>query len=426
MYEELKGKVLLLLGGNLEKEDIRKFADINQITLIAVGNNPNADYCKIADEYYDINSTDGPEMINFINAHHVDGVFMGGNEQVIGSATEYLNELGLPCYCTNDQWNMIQNKGNFKKLCQKAGLPVAERFLSVQCVSENDYPVITKPIDGAGSEGFSVCRNREELQAGYEKAKEASFDGDVLIEKFLPNKSVVVIYTFSDGKMYYSGMENKIPVHYEKQGSFVAGIHLFESKCANEFRELFEEKLKSMFLSIGIKEGTVWMEVFHKNGEYYFNEAGYRYSGSSTPYPIDYLHGINQVYSDLLFSLTGRSNLYGNPPLVSEDIERGKHYCILPVHMKPGTVCSIEGIDAIEEFKECVKVIRKKNVGSIVKDTGSVDQVFCFIHFIFGSEVELRNTIRGIYQELKAFDQNGENLIHNMLSLESADINVEG
>ena len=199
---ELAGKRLLILGGNLEKEDIKRFAQKNRIELVAAGNNPSADYCKIADEYYNINSTDADAMLSFLSEKEIDGVYLGGNEVVINSATKYLASTDYACYCTNEQWRAIQNKGNFKKLCDDFGLPVARRYKRIDDVKECDFPVITKPVDGSGSRGFSVCRNTEELIRGYSIASEVSFDGEVLIEKFLPNKSVVVIYTFSDGKMY--------------------------------------------------------------------------------------------------------------------------------------------------------------------------------------------------------------------------------
>ena len=64
-----------------------------------------------------------------------------------------------------------------------------------------------------------------------------------------------------------------------------------------------------MFKSIGLYEGSIWIEVFHDGDEYYFNEVGYRYGGSISVYPIDYLSGINQIYRDLYYAIvvsTGR------------------------------------------------------------------------------------------------------------------------
>ena len=73
-----------------------------------------------------------------------------------------------------------------------------------ESVSDMDFPVITKPADGSGSHGFSVCRSRFELDRGYSYAMDNSPTGTVIIEQFVPNESIVVIYTVSEGKLLFS------------------------------------------------------------------------------------------------------------------------------------------------------------------------------------------------------------------------------
>ena len=136
-------------------------------------------------------------------------------------ACKYLNELGMPCYCTKEQWDFLENKANFKTLCEQFGLPMAKRYQYPTI--DHDYaqivfPVITKPTDGSGSNGFSVGNNLEELRKGYETAKKESPSGRAIVEKFVKNDSVVAFYTFSNGKMFFSGIEEKFPIHYEEQG----------------------------------------------------------------------------------------------------------------------------------------------------------------------------------------------------------------
>lgn len=112
---ELKGKRLLVLGGSLWKEAIKDFADENDITIIATGNDHSAGIFEIADESYDIDSTNSEEMKKLIIDKKIDGVYMGGSEAVISTACQYINELGLPCYCTKEQWDFLEIKLNLKK-----------------------------------------------------------------------------------------------------------------------------------------------------------------------------------------------------------------------------------------------------------------------------------------------------------------------
>jgi len=352
---------------------------------------------------------------------------MGGSEQVIAVACEYLMELGLPCYCTKKQWNYLQNKSNFKDLCVRNGLPVVPKYeVTNESISiPNDaYPVITKPADGCGSSGFSLCLNQEELSKGYAIAREASDSGSVVVEKFVKNDSVVVFYTFSNGKAYFSGLENKYPVRYEQQGSYVAGVFLFESSFVSEFRENFDQKVEKMFQSIGLTEGSAWIEVFHDGSNYYFNEVGYRYGGSVSIYPVDYFYNINQVAADIFYALTGESCINGHLSLIGDRVKRKKHYCIYPLHIRPGKISSISGVDELLSRDNFVVVPTTKIVGDTVKSTGTVGQIFAFVHFVFDTLDDCKEAIQIIHETIKVLDENGENLTNRMLDFDARSITL--
>ena len=106
--EELKGKRLLLLGSNVWRDIIKRFADEYGVTLLFAGNN-TGHLGEIVDEVYNVNSIDHDAMKDFIKTHEVDGVYMGGSELVISHACQYLNELNIPCYCTKEQWKCLQD-----------------------------------------------------------------------------------------------------------------------------------------------------------------------------------------------------------------------------------------------------------------------------------------------------------------------------
>ena len=159
--KDLSGKRLLLLGGSIWKDAIKQFAEEHRLTLIATGNDMSAGIFEISQEKYNVNSTDIDGMKKLIKEKNIDGVYLGGSESVIAAACQYVNDLKKPCYCTKEQWNFLQNKSNFKDLCIKFGLPVVPKYAvtdkNIDSIAKSiDFPVITKPIDGCGSNGFSV------------------------------------------------------------------------------------------------------------------------------------------------------------------------------------------------------------------------------------------------------------------------------
>ena len=379
MKKNLANKRLLLLGGSLWKKAIQDFAQEQGIILIATGNNHNAGIFEIADECYDVDSTNTEAMKQLIREKRIDGVYMGGSESVISTACGYLQELGLPCYCTREQWEYLQNKEHFKRLCIEYGLP--------------------------------------ELRKGYAIARQASPTGSVIVEKFVKNDGVVVFYTFSNGKMYFSGLEDKYPVKYQKQGSYVGGLFVFESKLTQEFRLHFDEKIAEMFQSIGIREGSVWIEVFHDGENYYFNEVGFRYGGSVSIYPVDYFYQINQVAADIHYALTGESCISEHTSLIRSTLPRKKYYCIYPVHINAGTISSISGLDKIAQLENIVYLATTKYLHDRIESSGSFSQVFALVHFVCNTTEECIQTIDRIHQMLVVFDEHGNNMVNRMLDV---------
>lgn len=416
---DLKGKRLLLLGSSVWKDIIRKFAIEYDVKLIFAGLYP-APLDEIADEFYRIDTTNAEVMIPFIKEHKIDGIYMGGSEFIISSTCHYINQLKYPCYCTKEQWDLLQDKAKFKELCIKHQLPVVPRYQ----IDSNDiegsvpfdaYPVITKPTDGSGSNGFSVCHNPQELIEGYKKAEADSPTKSVICEKFVNNQGVVVFYSFTNGEMVYTLMEDKYPVKYEKQGSYVGGLFLCESEFSREFRNKYEDNIRQMFKSIGIKEGTIWIEIFKENQNYYFNEVGFRHGGSYSFYTVDYMSGINQMYADLYYALTGESKLFGFTSLVPQNVNRKKKYCIYPIHMNAGTIANIEGIEEIRSWENCVFFPISKNIGDTIKETGSWGQCVALIHFTYDTFEECKRIIDNVHNTFKVIDESGNNLVNRML-----------
>ena len=335
---------------------------------------------------------------------------------------DYINKLGYACYCTKEQWDFLQNKEKFKQLCIANRLPVVEQFVInehniINSVPSTAFPVITKPSDGSGSSGFSVCHDSLELIEAYNKAKNASPSGNVICERYVKNEALVVFYSISNGNVIYTLAEDKFPVRYEKHGSYVAGLFLCESKCASEFREKYEARIIEMLNSIGLKEGTIWIEIFKDKDDFFFNEVGYRHGGSYSFYTVDYMSGINQIYADLYYSLTGVSKLYGFKSLVPSHVPKGKNYCIYPIHINPGRIEKITGIEKVMSYKNTVFFPISKNIGDVIHDTGSWAQCVALLHFTYDDIEECISVINNVHIDFEVHDSNGTNLVVKKIDL---------
>lgn len=414
----LAGKRLLLLGGNMWAPTLLKISQEMGIELLATGNKPNAQINDIAQEVFSVNSTDVAQMETLLNSNNIDGVYVGADEIVIVAACQYLTSQGYPTYYSIEKWNSLHDKRNFKRLCGEFGLPVVRDY-DVFELSRIEYPVIVKPVDGSGSRGMSLAHSADQIQPAIDKALAASASGQLLIEQYVNNDALVVFYTFRNGVPIFCGLQDKYPVFYEKHGTFLSGLHIFNSDKTSEFRRLFEPQLFKLFSNLNIMNGNVWIEIFYDGKNYYFNEVGFRYFGSVSPFPINLYYGINQIASDIYFALTGEVAEQEYSPLI--EVEHKKHYyCSYPIHLHPGTISHISGIDELLASGAAIVVPASKRVGDTISDTGTLSQFFGYVHFMFDTFAELKLAIGQIHQHLKVLDNNGENMVRRVMDVSRA------
>lgn len=404
-------KNLLLLGGGSWYKEIEKIAKKYSITLHALGNGKSPIF-RISNKVKILENVDEFEIKSYIKKNKIDGVYMGGNEKLIYEVSDVLRDLGLPVYYTKNQLDNLHNKLNFKELCQSFNLPVVKKYDAgcYNSLSFCNYPVITKPVDGSGSSGFSICNNRKELEDGIRKAKNSSISKEVIVEDYVNNSSIVVFYDINNGNIECVGIEDKQSIQYKNQQSFVARLLTFQSKYKNQFIESYDKQVKEMIQYLDVRHGTIWMEVFCDGNQFFFNEAGYRFGGTMSFFPINYLTGINQVEKEILFALTGSSYVSDPTYMFERQLQPYQKYSIYCLHCDSGKITDIAGLDQLENTKNIVKVILFKNVGDVINDTGTYNQVFGVVHFIHEDEKELNGIIKTIHNILK-INSNGINLL---------------
>ena len=422
MNEELKGKRLLLLGSSMWRDQIRAIANEYGIHLTFAGNTP-APLDNVVDEVYRVNSIDHEQIKQFIREHHFDGVYIGGSELIISHACQYLNELHLPCYCTKEQWNALANKSRFKALCKQFGLPCNKSYEIDS--PDIEYPVVTKPTDSSGSQGISICYNADELRKGYAMAQAAAPSGKALIEKFYKNNdSLMAYYTFSGGRIHSSAVSNRYPVRFDNPDCYVPGLHIYESNHKDDFRRRYEGQLQQMFSYLGLREGTLHMEVFCDGDDYCFNEAGYRYAGQVSFFPINYLTGVNQLEMDIIFALTGHSSLTGHTSLFPADVPRRKYYSMYVAHLAYGKIARIEGLEAFNQRPECVHMCISKSIGEEVNGPRSLNQSLGYIHLVHDTVDELRKLIKELHATVHVIDTEGREMLLEKIDWEDRKIDI--
>ncbi len=412
---DLKGKRLLILGGAYNTKDIREYADKNGVVLIAVGNNPNHPSFKIADETYSANVTNAEDLIRIIEEYNIDGVFPGGNENVISILFDVVDKTGIKFYASREQWDITGQKREFKVAAKKAGLPVVPEFI----LSENpkqeeidaiDFPVVVKPVDGAGSQGVYLCQSIEELLEAKKEALKFSRSKTLMIEKFMSGFITVFYMTIIDGKIHIASMADK----YSKPSPdgrpvmpTIAQVYLYPSRHLQDCIDKYFPAMERLIKNLNITNGVVGIQGFCDGKDIVFTEMGYRLGGTSQQNYTKALYGKSNMFLIMNYALTGEMT----DEEYSENPYFEKECGTLQLISKGGTIAREEGIDVVKNMSEVVSFEQHYTVGDTIPVVDNVTMVHYRIFLVADDLEQLKRTIKKIQDTIRVYDDAGNYML---------------
>lgn len=408
-------KKILVLGGKPigSYEIVKRAKELGYYTIVSDYLPKNESAGKlIADEVWDYSTADIDILEKECVKSEISGVIAGVHEFNIKNAITLCERLNLNTFCSLNQWDLFNNKEQFKQLCLNNGINVAKKY-SLQHIENGSvsYPVAVKPVDGSGSRGFHKCNNREEVMSAVEDAVKFSDSGRVIVEQFMPYDSVIIHYTIVNGNVYYCGMSDKVSKSFENTKAPVMGFQSFPSKLESKYISLYNQNAKKMFSSLGLKNGFLWIEAFTSGEDFFFNEMGYRFGGSLTYYPVEYFTGFNQ----LDFYIRQSVGDFDFTKMPNYSVK--EKYCIIPIHIKPGVIKNIEGEKDVLNIAYSYVPVHFE--GDEIKAWGSAQQVFCYLHFSYLNFKELYGKLVDAIHILKAKNENDENMLYTLYDIEN-------
>ncbi len=406
---------LLVLGGKpIGSAEIVSCAKNNGIrTIVADYLPPEQSPAKqLADEMWDVSIADVDAMAALVKETKVDGVIAGVHEFCIRKGIQLCEKIGLPAWCSLEQWDNCSNKKNFKAMCASYGIDIARTYRLDQ--EDIDYPVIVKPADSDGSRGFSICHNKQELEAGVKNALQ--FSDDYLIEEYMQCDAALIHYTAVNGKIVFSGISDKYSRQLEN-GSMVMGLQLFPSKDEKRYLETVNEKAIRMFEGLGIQNGPIWIEAFNDGKRFVFNEMALRLGGSMTNYPVQYFTGIDQ----LQLTVDAALNQAYQGAFDGYNSEKD-HYCILPVHVKPGKMAKVIGKEELEKQSFIQAIVPVHHVGDDIQDWGTAQQVCFYVHFTYKNQAGFFENLKKLKEGLHVLDSNSNEQLFYLMDTSALEI----
>lgn len=371
---ELKGKRLLILGGSrISCEIIRHARAMGIITGVtdwyALEKSPAK---QMADEAYFVNTSDIDAMVDLIKEKKFDGVLTGFTDSVLPYYAEMCERAGLPSYGTKEQFDIFIDKEKYKALMRQFDVPtIPEYNIDLDRFDETTadivYPVIVKPADSSGSRGITVCENKAELKAAISFAVETSKAKEVLVEQYIDNAEATIFWLFVDGRYYMMLLGNRHVKHNQEGELPLPAGYTYPAAVQPRLLAEVAPKMESMFRSVGIKDGMMFMQCKIVDGTCVVYDIGYRLTGSLEYINLKGMCGFDPLDMMIRFALTGET---GEPDIAKkvDPYLGGKYSYNVSLLCKPGKVAEIKGLDEIRKLPGVFDVVVAHPVGDTITE----------------------------------------------------------
>ncbi len=254
-----------------------------------------------ADAFYLVPRIDAPgymdRILDICREEKIDAVLslIDPELSMIANEADRFREAGVtPIISGYELVETCFNKYKMAELFTKEGLKTAKCYLSTDEFhrarqdGEIDYPVFVKPVCGSASIHINRVSSDKELEGLF-----AMYD-DLMIQEYMSGQEYGVdVYTdMISGRCTSIFIKKKIKMRAGETDKSVS-VHI---------PKLFDE-IKGFVEKVGFR-GIIDIDIFEKNGEYYFSEINPRFGGG---YPHAYACGVN-VPKYIIDNLKGIEN----------------------------------------------------------------------------------------------------------------------
>ena len=295
-------KKILLLGGSMQQiPSIKKAKELGLYTITCdyLPENPGH---KIADEYYNVSTTDKEAVLQLAQKLQIDGIVAYASDPAAPTAAYVAEKMGLPGN-PYESVKILTEKDLFRDFLHKHGLncPYAHGYTTYEEAyrdMENfHFPVMVKPVDSSGSKGVVKIYDKSELKAAVKEAISYSRSGRFIVEEFIQKKGYQVSGDgFSvDGKLVFTSYGNEL---YSGRGTreYVALGEFWPSLLTQDMKAKVDDELQRLITELGMKTGAYNIEaIIDENDTVYILELGPRNGGSYIPQLIQYATGVDLV-----------------------------------------------------------------------------------------------------------------------------------
>lgn len=414
MYEDLKGKRLLVIGSAACDVGIINVAHELGMYVISVDGISDYHYAPaklVADEAWDIDYSDTDAVVKKCLVSRIDGVMAAYSEFRVLAACRIADMLGLPFYATEEQIKLTRNKRIFKDTCVKYGVKIPKDFCFTYPVAQMDkqkieYPVIVKPADYGGRKGITVCESAAQIDVAIEYAASKSESKTLIIEEYLKGTEFSAIYTIADGVISLSCVNEKYITDDQERVTGLCEFVLTPASFMEQFIQEADTPLKNFLAGIGAENGVAFFQGMYTQKGIYVFEMGYRVNGNNDFKAIDRNNGINFMKMLINYSVHGTMGTG-----IEKDNPHFPYYtATVPINLHAGTIAKLD-YEALKKNSGIYEINCFVKEGDVIHEDGSTHQKAMLLRMAGKSMEEVRALFDYAIDSVTIENQSGESMI---------------
>jgi biotin carboxylase len=413
MKKIFEGRKLLIIGGAFQHVKVVETAKQMGITTYVVDYLEScvAPAKQIADYNYKINIFDIDGITALCKREKIDAV-LACNLDICQKPYQMVCErLGLPCFGTSAQFDLLTNKLQFKKLCIQYGLDVIPEYTVDEILKKHfeDFPIFIKPEESSSSNGQTICYSKDEVEEAVKFAREKSRNGNVLVEKYIEDKDDIEISGFMlDGHLYITRIEDRFSGTEGMDHSEIVGI--YPSRYYDLYEKNVHDSLEKMLAAIGLNYAPVFFQGFIDGDTIRFYDPGLRLPGAECEKAYERIWNMNLTEMCIWFAMTNSIPkeylaVKHNTP------DYHKYALLLYFPIRRGTIKSVYGEKEIASAPETVAYQTQYAIGDTIGKFYNAKQRYAEIDMVFDSIEQMKEKIEWIYNTFSIIDEEGQEML---------------
>lgn len=415
----LQGKKLLILGGPaLACEIVKKAQELGIYVIVTDWYSEDRSPAKkLADKSLMVSTADVTTLTALVRDEEIDGILTGFTDSTLPYYQQLCERVDLPCYATAEQINITTNKRRFKQTCHEHGIPVVPEYEIKRANGElilNDitYPVLVKPADNSGARGITVCYDEKQLKDAYATALSFSESKTVLVERYMFGKEATIFYVFENGEIHLTAMADRHMGAHQDGVIPLPVAYTFPSVYLERYQSALDEKVRSMFRAMGLKNGMAFIQTFIEGKDCVFYEIGFRLTGSLEYKVLDKTSGINPMEMMIRFALTGRMTEVG---IAREQIKPNFATPAFNITflIKPGRVGEILGVEEVLEIPGVIDAFSSYGKGDLIPSTakGTLQQIALRVFGVADNMTRMIEMMDEVHSKVRIVSSSKQNML---------------